>query len=41
MQKKYEFIAGDSVQVGHRRLFRIRALRMNSPDSRGAMSADI
>ena len=27
MQKKYEFIAGDSVQVGHRRLFRIRALR--------------
>ncbi|MGB6945753.1 MAG: hypothetical protein WBE37_25370 [Bryobacteraceae bacterium] len=27
MEKKYEFITGDSVQVGHRRLFRIRALR--------------
>jgi hypothetical protein len=27
MEKKYEFIIGDSVQVGHRRLFRIRALR--------------
>jgi len=27
MEKKYEFITGDSVQVGQRRLFRIRALR--------------
>ena len=27
MEKKYEFITGDSVQAGQRRLFRIRALR--------------
>lgn len=27
MEKKYEFIIDDSVQVGRRRLFRIRALR--------------
>jgi hypothetical protein len=35
MEKKYEFIIGDSVQGGHRRLFRIRALRDFGRSRRG------